>query len=286
MAYKRGERDHRDMLAYANPEPKANEPQFYAKPDWMVQAPVVRSNAGVPPRLPPYLTHDEAAPTLEAYTAKPAPFSEDGFSAFRRDGNFDTSYKVQSLPEKSKPGQKRNAGPRQGYGQMDVTPSRDEGALWNFTRRAPIKAPTGDLEMEFRTRAGNIIDADTEGYTPTTTPPVRSAGSDRTPAKSIYQQQCDQIWDHHRRQMRGTHSEGSPHCGLEQTRIETAPAGKVVANQKYNLFTGGDEEERRGSQHQQRAVNERERHIAETDQQHPPWATHEGQEGAIPLKNG
>ena len=69
------------------------------------------------------------------------------------------SYKVQSLPEKSKPGQKRNAGPRQGYGQMDVTPSRDEGALWNFTRRAPIKAPTGDLEMEFRTRAGNIIDA-------------------------------------------------------------------------------------------------------------------------------
>ena len=114
---------------------------------------------------------------------------------------------------------------------------------------------------------------DTEGYTPTTTPPVRSAGSDRTPAKSIYQQQCDQIWDHHRRQMRGTHSEGSP-------------AGKVVANQKYNLFTGDDAEERRGSQHQQRAVNERERHIAETDQQHPPWATHEGQEGAIPLKNG
>ena len=74
--------------------------------------------------------------------------------------------------------------------------------------------------------------------------------------------------------MRGTHSEGSP-------------AGKVVPNQKYNLFTGGEKEERQATNpHHHQAQNERERRIAESDQQHPPWATHEGQEGAIPLKNG
>ena len=42
MAFKRGERDHRDMLTYQGPNTKANEPVYYSKPDWMVEAPVIR----------------------------------------------------------------------------------------------------------------------------------------------------------------------------------------------------------------------------------------------------
>ena len=42
MAFKRGERDHRDMLTYQGPNAKANEPVYYSKPDWMVEAPVIR----------------------------------------------------------------------------------------------------------------------------------------------------------------------------------------------------------------------------------------------------
>jgi len=274
MAFKRGERDHRDMLAFADPMPKAKEPAFYSKPDWMVEAPVARSNVPVPSRLPPYLTHDEQSPSLEAYTAKPAPFSEDGFSAFRRDGDYDTSYKIQALAEKAKPGQKRNAGPRHGYGQMENMPSRDDSALWNFQRRAPIKAPTGDLETEFRSRPGNLAGADIDGYTPTSTPPVRSAGSDRTPAKSIYQEQCDQIWAHHRR-------------GMGTEAVEGSPAGKANSNDKYNLFTGAskDGDDQRRMTNVAASERERQRQIEDSNQ-YPPWATHEGQEGAIPLKNG
>ena len=70
-----------------------------------------------------------------------------------------TSYKTESLAERTKPGQKRNAGPRHGYGQAEMTPSRDEDALWNFTRTTPIKAPLGDLETDFRAQAGNLTDA-------------------------------------------------------------------------------------------------------------------------------
>lgn len=46
----------------------------------------------LPSRLPPYLTHDEPAPSLDAYTSKPAPFSEDGYSAFRRDADYSTRF--------------------------------------------------------------------------------------------------------------------------------------------------------------------------------------------------
>ena len=66
--------------------------------------------------------------------------------------------------------------------------SRDEDALWNFTRRSPIKGRTGELETEFRSQPGNLTTGmEIESYTPTTTPPTRSAGSDRTPSKSMYQ---------------------------------------------------------------------------------------------------
>jgi hypothetical protein len=321
MAFKRGERDHRDMLAHdGNNGIKANEPVYYSKPDWMVQAPSSKSNVELPPsRLPPYLTHDNPTPSLEAYTSKPAPFSEDGFSAFRRDADYTTSYKNQSLAEKTKAGQKRNAGPRQGYyggggggvgGEMESMPARvDDDALWNFTRRMPIKGRAGELEMEFRAQqnGGNSYSSSSslsgtngaatamengvvDGYTPTNTPPIRSAGSDRTtPSKSIYQEQCDQIWAHHRQ--RSTYGEH------HHSRNNDSAAGKVTDNRKYNPFTGAWEGSNGGgggggemsSTQQQRQYEEREkeRQTVETLANHyPPWATHEGEDGSIPLKNG
>ena len=63
------------------------------------------------------------------------------------------SYKRESLAEKTKSGQKRIAGPRQGYGQMETKP-RDDDALWNIARRTPIKGRPGELETEFRAQFG------------------------------------------------------------------------------------------------------------------------------------
>jgi len=281
MAYKRGERDHRDMLSMEDPTAKAKEPVYYSKPDWMVQAPVTRSNVEMPStRLPPYLTHDNPAPSLDAYNSKPAPFSEDGVSAFRRDDDYSSSYKLQALAEKTKPGQRRNAGGR----QESAVQSRDEDALWNFTRRSPIKGRTGELETEFRSQPGNLTTGmEIESYTPTTTPPTRSAGSDRTPSKSMYQEQCDQIWAHHRR--RTTYADAKP------AGADGSPAGKATSNLKYNPFTGAREGEQQQLQQQMtqqyREEEERQRNSEEVLSNHyPPWATHEGEDGAIPLKNG
>jgi len=288
MAFKRGERDHRDMLSHADPQIKAKDPVYYPKPDWMIEAPVARSNVEVPSRLPPYLTHDEPAPSLEAYTSKPAPFSEDGFSAFRRDGDYVSSYKTQSLAEKTKPGQKRIAGARHGYGQMDTGPSRDEDALWNFTRRTPIKGRPGELEAEFRAHNGTTTQAasvvEDVGYNPSTTPPVRSAGSDRTPSKSIYQEQCDQIWAHHRRRAQNNHSVATSNAD--------SPAGMATSNVKFNPFTGareGVDTAMERAKITQQSLEERERQRQTEDalpNHYPPWATHEGEEGASRLKNG
>jgi len=277
------------MLSHGDPKVASKDPVYYSKPEWMVEAPVLRSNAELPSRLPPYLTHDEPAPSLEAYTSKPAPFSEDGFSAFRRDGDFDSSYKSQSLAEKTKSGQKRIAGPRHGYGQMETRPTNDADGLWNIARRTPIKGRPGELETEFRAQCGNLSQTPTvagvvevEGYTPTRTPPVRSAGSDRSPTKSMYQEQCDQIWAHHRRRAQNNIS----------VNDNSSPAGMATSNAKFNPFTGAREgnatadERARITQHSQ---EERERQRQTEDalpNQYPPWATHEGDEAALRLKNG
>lgn len=42
MAFKRGERDHRDMLSHADTKVSSKDPVYYAKPEWMVEAPVAR----------------------------------------------------------------------------------------------------------------------------------------------------------------------------------------------------------------------------------------------------
>lgn len=289
MAFKRGERDHRDMLSHDNPTIKSKDPVYYSKPEWMVEAPNTRSNVALPSRLPPYLTHDEPAPSLDAYTSKPAPFSEDGYSAFRRDADYSTSYKLQSLAEKTKPGQKRNAGPRQGYGQMESRPLRDDEALWNFTRRTPIKERPGELEKEFRAQKGNTSQTENgtnvmDGYTPTTTPPIRSAGSDRTPSKSIYQEQCDQIWAHHRGRAHNNNSVAASNAD--------SPAGRATSNVKFNPFTGAREGVEKEMEHakitrQYQEDRERQRQTEDALPNHyPPWATHEGEEGALLLKNG
>ena len=78
---------------------------------------------------------------------------------------WSSSYKTQSLAEKTKPGQKRIAGARHGYGQMDTGPSRDEDALWNFTRRTPIKGRPGELEAEFRAHNGTNTQATSQFFT-------------------------------------------------------------------------------------------------------------------------
>lgn len=292
MAFKRGERDHRDMLSHADTKVSSKDPVYYAKPEWMVEAPVARSNVELPSRLPPYLTHDEPAPSLEAYTSKPGPFAEDGFSAFRRDGDYVSSYKRESLAEKTKSGQKRIAGPRQGYGQMETKP-RDDDALWNIARRTPIKGRPGELETEFRAQFGKPSQSQTsppsgvvevEAYTPTRTPPVRSAGSDKTPSKSIYQEQCDQIWAHHR-------SRGQNNNSVAQSN-DNSPAGRATSNAKFNPFTGAREgggiaEERARITNQSQEERERQRQTEDAlPNQYPPWATHEGEEAALRLKNG
>lgn len=286
MAYRRGERDHRDMLAHSDTDKRSNEAVYYSKPDWMVQAPAVKSNVPVPPVLPAYLTHDSQAPALENYTSAPAPYSEDGSSVFRRDGNSVVRDKTSNIPEKMKPGQKRNAGTRHGVPIPAEGLSRNNDPLWNIERRSAIRGRQGELEVEFRSQGGYTggteSQMESEGYTPSSTPPVRQASAGM-PAKSVYQEQCDQIWSHMRHQARNQ----APH----HTNSSTSPAaGKALDRGGYNFLTGDGDAQKEMQQIQMRRHvddKQRQRETEEIVKNHyPPWATHEGEEGALSLKCG
>ena len=143
--------------------------------------------------------------------------------------------------------------------------------VFNFTPCFHLYlAPSGVVEVE--------------AYTPTRTPPVRSAGSDKTPSKSIYQEQCDQIWAHHR-------SRGQNNNSVAQSN-DNSPAGRATSNAKFNPFTGAREgggiaEERARITNQSQEERERQRQTEDAlPNQYPPWATHEGEEAALRLKNG